>query len=263
MTLAAHRRPVLTALALVLLLAGLPGRCFALDEIMDVSPARARELGIMVRLQPRAEDVWVQVEFKPTEPKKAFKYTVLDVTQGGKRLVSTYLMPFKPTPESLRFDAYLAPAAVPDSTVTVTVWEDPLTGIGYQLKLKEFMPPPQAAGPAPVAAARSAGAAETTVLVADEKPVLFKLKDVTLEQVDQPGRTIGVSIGRGPRPLKLADLPLGEEIRIRVSLVYPGVANNVPFDWERLKGLVGKRVSMLVRAEGSHLSVDAIAVAND
>src|SRR5262245_45692129 len=107
MLLAAHRRPPLTALAFVLLLAGLPGRCFAVDEIMEVSPAQARELGITVRLQPRAEDVWVQVEFKPTGPKKEFKYTVLDVTQGGKRLVTTYLMPFKPTPDSLRFDAYL------------------------------------------------------------------------------------------------------------------------------------------------------------
>jgi hypothetical protein len=37
----------------------------------------------------------------------------------------------------------------------------------------------------------------------------------------------------------------------------------VPFNWDRLKGLLGKSVSMMLRAESSRLSVDSIAVAND
>jgi hypothetical protein len=138
----ARYRPSLTFLTLLLLLCGLPGRCLALDLIEDVSKERAKELGITVRLQPRPEDVWVQVEFKPTGPKKEFKRTDLDVTQGGKRLVAATLMPWKPTPDSMRFDFYIDPAALPNSTVTIVVWEDGITGIGHRLKMKDFMPPP-------------------------------------------------------------------------------------------------------------------------
>jgi hypothetical protein len=285
-----YRRLPFALLALLLLLGGPPGRCLADDLITEVSPARAGELGITVRLQPRPEDVWVQVEFKPTDPKKPFKYTVLDVTQDGKRLVSTYLMPLRSTPDGMSFSAYLDPAAVPNSTVTVTVWEDPLTGVGYRLDLKNFMGRQgtqsqgagsgsagqlvrgastegerrRAAGPAPpTASATGADGTNTDVLIAGEKAVLFKVRDVRLEQVDEAGRTITVSIGNGPRPVELIRLPLGEEIKLRVSLVLPGAANNVPFAWDRLKSLTGTCVSMLVRAEASRLSVAAIAVAND
>src|SRR5688500_14792399 len=103
---AVHRRPALTLLALLLLLGGLPGRCFALDLLTEVSPARAGELGITVRMTPRPEDVRVQVDFKPTGQNKEFKYAYLDVSRGGKRLVMAYLMPFKPTPDSMYFECY-------------------------------------------------------------------------------------------------------------------------------------------------------------
>lgn len=139
MTLFASYRPLLPFLAL-LLLCGLATPCLALDELMDVSRERAKELGITVNLKPRTDDVWVQVEFKPTGPKKEFKYTYLDVTQGGKKLVSSvYLMPFRPTPDSMHFEFCIDPAALPNATVTITVWEDPLTGVGYQLRMKDFM----------------------------------------------------------------------------------------------------------------------------
>ncbi len=101
------------------------------------------------------------------------------------------------------------------------------------------------------------------VIVAGEKAVLFKVKDVTLDGVDEAKRTVAASFGRGNALVKITGLPLAEGISIRVSLVLPGSVNNVPFDWTRLKGLVGKQVSVLLRAEVSGLAVKSIAVAND
>ena len=97
----------------------------------------------------------------------------------------------------------------------------------------------------------------------DKEPVRFKIKDVTLEKVDQDHRTINVRFGKPARPMKVIALPLGENIGIRVSHVFPGSVNNVPFDWDRLKGLVGERISMMIVAEDNGLSVDTIATAND
>jgi hypothetical protein len=104
---------------------------------------------------------------------------------------------------------------------------------------------------------------ENAVIFADEKAVLFKVKNVTLVGVDQDHRTIAASFGKPDEPIRLANLPLGEDVRIRVSFIFPGSVNNVPFHWDRLKGLVGKTVSMMLRAESSMLSVDSIAAAND
>ena len=63
--------------------------------------------------------------------------------------------------------------------------------------------------------------------------------------------------------MKVIALPLDETIGIRVSHIFPGSVNNVPFDWDRLKGLVGERISMMIVAEDNGLSVDTIATAND
>jgi hypothetical protein len=97
----------------------------------------------------------------------------------------------------------------------------------------------------------------------DEGPVRFKIKDVILDGVKQDERTIDVRFGRAARPIKLTGLPLSETIGIRVSHVFPGSVNNLPFHWDRLKGLVGKTVSMVIIAEDDALSVATIATAND
>ena len=91
----------------------------------------------------------------------------------------------------------------------------------------------------------------------------FKIKDVVIERVEQEGRTIDVRFGKAARPIKVTGLPLGETIGIRVSHVFPGSVNNLPFHWDRLKELVGKTVSMVIIAEHDALSVDTIATAND
>lgn len=142
MKLAASLRLTLGVLVLLLASSAAPAPCFALDLLKDVSKEEAQKLGITVKAKPRPQDgdVWVQIQFKPTGPKKEFKYTHLNVTQGGKKLVSATLMPYHPAPDALSFDFYIDPAALPNATVTITVWEDPLTGQGYVLQMKDYLP---------------------------------------------------------------------------------------------------------------------------
>src|SRR3954452_20373280 len=108
-------------------------------------------------------------------------------------------------------------------------------------------------GAALFAVSGRAAADDKAVIVAGEKAVLFKVRGVAIDRVDRRGRTIDASLGEEDRPTRLANLPLGDGIRIRVSFVLPGSVNNVPFDWDRLEGLVGKRVSMMLRAESGRL----------
>ena len=145
MTPSARPRPAVTFLGLLILLCALTGPAFALDLLKDVSKAEAKELGITVRVTPREKDVRVQVDFKPTGPKKEFKYAYLEVTRGGKRLVLAYVMPWKPTPDTTHFEFYTDPAALPETTFTVTVWDDPITGQGYVLRMKDYLPERQSA----------------------------------------------------------------------------------------------------------------------
>jgi hypothetical protein len=130
----------------VLLLAGLlcaaPQPGAALERHGDVSPARAKELGITVRSRPSAnQDVWVQVEFKTAGSLKNFKRADLELASGGKRLVGAALRPVEVAPDTLRIDFYIAPAALPDASVTVVAWSGERDGIGYRLPMKEFLPP--------------------------------------------------------------------------------------------------------------------------
>lgn len=139
------RPPSLVLLVPLLLASGLPRCCFALSEIADVSRERARELGIAVTSTTRTDDVRVQVEFKTAGALKEFRWSDLEVTHGGKRLVLAALMPQRPKPDSVRLEFYLDPAALPDSTVTIFVYDAPLGGTGYRLKMKDYpaQPPPR------------------------------------------------------------------------------------------------------------------------
>lgn len=50
----------------------------------------------------------------------------------------------------------------------------------------------------------------------------FTIKDVTIDQVDEVGGTISVSIGKNEKPTKLVNVPLGREVRVVASHVLPG-----------------------------------------
>jgi hypothetical protein len=97
----------------------------------------------------------------------------------------------------------------------------------------------------------------------DEHAVGFKIKNVTLERINEAERTVAVSFGIPDRPTRLLDLPLVEKFQLRVTHIYPGSVNNEPFEWDDLKRLLGKRVSAMFVAEANRLSIQSVAVAND
>jgi hypothetical protein len=73
------------------------------------------------------------------------------------------------------------------------------------------------------------------VIFASERADLFKIRDVTIERVDQERRTIAESFGAGDKSLRMTNPPLAEGISTRVSYVFPGSVNHVPFSWDRLE----------------------------
>ncbi len=86
---------------------------------------------------------------------------------------------------------------------------------------------------------------------------------LTLNKVDEPSRSVTMSFGKKDRPAKFESVPLAVDVAIRTSFVEPGSVNNVPFDWDRLKGLAGKVVSVMLFMESSGLAVHFFATAND
>jgi hypothetical protein len=138
------RHPWLAFAALLLLIGSVPQRCRAEILIGDITPERAKQLGITVHVQPRAEDVWVRVQFKTTGALKGFRYGELELTQGGKRLLSAALMARKPTAQSpaeaQQLEFYVDPAALPNASVMVVAYSRELGGEGYRLRMKDYLP---------------------------------------------------------------------------------------------------------------------------
>jgi hypothetical protein len=93
--------------------------------------------------------------------------------------------------------------------------------------------------------------------------VIMTIKDVTLTDVDEDSGTISVSFGTKDNPTKLLNVPLTKEVRVVASHVFPGVANNVPFQWEFAKRLRGKVVSIRVIPSDKGVSVNSICAGND
>jgi len=96
-----------------------------------------------------------------------------------------------------------------------------------------------------------------------EHAVIFKLKNLVLESVDQESGTITASFGNRDKPTRLVNIPTSKQVRLVASHVWPGVCNNFPFTWPELKALRGKEVSMLFHAEAGKMSVLSICKGND
>ena len=139
----ARSRSALPSLFLWLLLCGPPARCPAEYLVADVSKEQAKELGVVIRTQPSANhDLRVEVEFRATGRMKEFRWADLELTQGGKRLVSAALQPRKPprnrAADTTRLEFNIDPAALPDASVTLFVADEALGGTGYRLKMKNL-----------------------------------------------------------------------------------------------------------------------------
>lgn len=93
--------------------------------------------------------------------------------------------------------------------------------------------------------------------------VVTTIKDVILTDVDQAGGTISVSFGQKDKPTKLGNVPLADGVRLVASHVIPTLKNHLPFEWEDLKRLKGKAVSIRVRTSATGISVTSICEGND
>ena len=135
------KRALLTLFAAVLCLGAFAERVSALAEILDVSPDKAKQLGITVRSQPSAnDDLMVIVEFKKQGDMKEFRWADMELSRNGKRVISSAIQPRNTDKDTVRLDLYMDPAAIPDTSVTIFVYSQPRSGIGYRLKLKDFLP---------------------------------------------------------------------------------------------------------------------------
>ncbi len=88
--------------------------------------------------------------------------------------------------------------------------------------------------------------------------VTATIKDVTLIDVDRAGGVISVTFGKEARPTKLVNVPLAEGVRLVASHVIPTLKNHLPFEWENLKRLEGKVVSIRFLTSEAGISVASI-----
>jgi hypothetical protein len=96
-----------------------------------------------------------------------------------------------------------------------------------------------------------------------DSPTVFKIKDVSLDGFNAEEGTLTLSFRRKGNVCTLVNVPVADDMQVRVSHVEPGSVNNLPFGWERVKELAGKRVSVLFRGTADGLFVGSIASAND
>ncbi|MFN3650115.1 MAG: hypothetical protein ACK47B_11100 [Armatimonadota bacterium] len=137
-------RPLLVLAAASALLLGVQARALAIVLIKDVSAAEAKELGITVKVGPSAnDDLRVMVEFKEVGRLSSFRYADLRLEQNGKRVVSASLQARKPAvdspPERKLLEFYIDPDQLANASVTIVSYNEPHSGTGYRLKMKDYV----------------------------------------------------------------------------------------------------------------------------
>ncbi len=120
-----------------------------------------------------------------------------------------------------------------------------------------------ASGAACLAAFAAANGSDEPQAAPQDEPVTFTIKDVGIERCDEARRSLTLRFGKRQQPSRLVDIPAANDIQVRVSHVFPGVVNNLPFEWRRVEALLGRPVSVRFRATSEGLTVASIASAND
>ena len=125
---------------LAFLLIALPSPCFAMMEIWDLSKEQAKAFGVVLRASKNGmAGVQVRLEFKTEGKLKNFARVELRITAGKGPLVSAPLLTSRPRPGivAARFSA--GPAYLAESTLMIVVQDGPMSRVGYQLKVKDFI----------------------------------------------------------------------------------------------------------------------------
>lgn len=107
--------------------------------IEDVSPERAKELGVAVRARPNGNaGIKVTLEFKPEGVLKDFNRVELRMTAEEKSLVSAPLHVALPTPDRATANFSAEPSLLAGSSLTIFV-PGGLGGEAYRFKVKDFV----------------------------------------------------------------------------------------------------------------------------
>lgn len=135
-------RTMLNISVVTLLLAAASRECCALQHNVEVSKERAKELGVTLRSNVDGENgVKVWIEFEPKGDLKEFSHVTVDISSGGKRLVSAPLLTGRPSPERVAVHFSADPTLLPSSVLTIVVNAGERTRIGYQFQVKDFVEP--------------------------------------------------------------------------------------------------------------------------
>lgn len=119
------------------------GPCFALWEIAEVSPEKAKELGMEVRSQAAGPDaVRVELEFKPEGVLKGFGHVDLRVGPGDPPLATAPLQEDRSKPGRVVVSFTADRSRLEQFHLWVMVPE-PLGGTAYELRVKDFVGPPK------------------------------------------------------------------------------------------------------------------------
>lgn len=89
------------------------------------------------------------------------------------------------------------------------------------------------------------------------------IKNVTLTSIDEASGTVSGTIRDEDRAAQLVNVRLAPGVRLVASHVIPTINNHVPFEWQNLRQLKGKVVSIRIRTSEHGISVVSIAERND
>ena len=89
------------------------------------------------------------------------------------------------------------------------------------------------------------------------------IKNVTLTSIDEAKGVITGTIRDKDRTAQLVNVRLAAGVRLVASHVIPTINNHLPFEWQNLRKLNGKVVSIRIRTSEHGISVVSIAERND
>jgi hypothetical protein len=133
-------RMKLNTLALIVLLAAASSPCFADMGVVDVSKARAKELGMEMRFTANGpNDFWVELEFKAGGELKDAGHVDLEVGDGKTSLVSYASLQEQRTSSGSIVVRFMANRANLDKIELTVVAGAPDDLRGYILHVKDFV----------------------------------------------------------------------------------------------------------------------------
>ncbi len=133
-------KTLLNISVLILLLVTAPSLCFAMADIEVVSKARAKELGMEVQSKAAGPDaVRIELEFKIEGALKSFSRVDLEISEGGKLLVSSSLREERSSPGRVVVSFAADRANLDKITLRVMVQPAPRDMTGYVLRVRDFV----------------------------------------------------------------------------------------------------------------------------